>query len=142
MRPPLCLEHPQPTCSTSSAAFAGAAPGPSLRPTAGNRSRVLRPAAASGAAGSGSACGLGTWPSVLRRPLSAQQIAERRPGTAKFSATAASAADAFADGALYLRHWQRRGRRRLHVCAAGGPSKKLGGAVSSPRGSEVLLTSR
>ena len=30
---------------------------------------------------------------------------------------------------------QRPGRRRLHVCGAGGPSKKLG--VSSPRGQEV-----
>ncbi len=139
MRPPLCLEHPQPTCSTSSAAFAGAAPAP-LRPTASSRCRVFRSAAASGASGSGSACGFGTQPSLLRRPLSPQQTGAQRLDAAGFSASAATAAagTAAADGAIYQRHWQRRGRRRLHVCAAGGPSKKLGGAVSSPRGSEVL----
>ena len=34
------------------------------------------------------------------------------------------------------RRLQRPGRRRLHICAAGGPSKKLGSS-SSPRGEEV-----
>ena len=141
MRPPLCLEHPQPTCSTSSAAFAGAAPAP-CRPTARSRCRILRLSAASGSS-SGSAGALSPRSSFVRGPLGPQQAPERRLGAGGLYATATPTADAAAaDGAIHQHHWQRRGRRRLHVCAAGGPSKKLGGAISSPRGSEVLQMSR
>ena len=57
-------------------------------------------------------------------------------GAASVEGGAAAISAASGDGDLQQRQWRRRGRRRLHVCAAGGPSKKLG-AVSSPRGSEV-----
>ena len=133
MRPPHSTLSLQASCDDRPVAFVGAIPAPGRGTRSGSR-RTSQPSAAAAALG---LLKLSRQP-VPGRGTAQQLTGVRRIGAATLALSAGPTPSSAAttDGDLHQRHWQRRGRRRLHVCAAGGPSKKLG-AVSSPRGSEV-----